>query len=226
VLRSASASCSRLAPLAEDSRGGVAVASRSCSAGPGQGAVLARSLVIPEEGRARRPEPDAADAEFCQLLTAALAAPPDGEGYGLEASEPLQPEVRPATESRSDVGALQPDPEEPIGDTTMPPQLRELSSNQQAPPAKPLLTPLPLGSKAADSPRSPSCHPFGAQPRSEVTPRSMSCETREEAEAVKASALSPRPRKPRMAKRKDFQQVMEERRRLLDARGVVKIERP
>jgi len=52
----------------------------------------------------------------------------------------------------------------------------------------------------------------------------MSCETREEApEASSASATSPRTRKPRMVKRRDFEQVMKERRRLLEAHSAVMV---
>eukprot|EP00439_Symbiodinium_sp_Y106_P032143 s834_g3.t2 len=194
ALRSASASCSRLAPLAEDMWAGPPPgASRSCSEGP-QGAVLARSLVIPEEGRPLRLEPSDADDEFCKLLTAALAAPTESEGYGLEASPPPTPAptapptppARPApptlpapacpgvAEAKPDSDGTQ---ERETREVTMPLELRQPQSRPQL-----TLLPLPGCAKTAAEPpqRSPSCHPFGAKPSSEVTPRSMSCETREE----------------------------------------------
>jgi len=238
ALRSASASCSRLAPLAEDMWAGPPPgASRSCSEGP-QGAVLARSLVIPEEGRPLRLEPSDADDEFCKLLTAALAAPTESEGYGLEASPPPTPAppapptppARPApptlpapacpgvAEAKPDSDGTQ---ERETREVTMPLELRQPQSRPQL-----TLLPLPGCAKTAAEPpqRSPSCHPFGAKPSSEVTPRSMSCETREEApEASSASATSPRTRKPRMVKRRDFEQVMKERRRLLEAHSAVMV---
>ncbi|CAE7315833.1 eff [Symbiodinium natans] len=227
AMRSASASCTRLAPLAEDARAGAPPsAGRSCSEGPAPGAVLARSLAIPEEGRVLRLEPSDADDEFCKLLTAALAAPRDAEGYGLEASPPPTPVPGPHICSDADAakGAEPDDDKEPDGEVTMPPELRQPSQS------RPQLTLLPLpgcAKPAAEPPqRSPSCHPFGAKPSSEATPRSMSCETREAAEeAPSAVTRSPRARKPRTVKRRDFEQVMKERRRLLDAHSAVTVPR-
>eukprot|EP00435_Cladocopium_sp_Y103_P029738 s36_g7.t1 len=182
--------------------------------------VLAQSLVIPEGGpSARSAEPE--DAEFCRMLEAALN---NKEGYGLvedslrEDPVPFEDVPRPAS-APGTAG-----PTATLGVNTARPEEKVLVPGLESPPSTPIkstsgtLTPLPLPSSRGESPGRTLTHPFG--PAEGATPRSAAeCETSE--------AAKPRVKSPRrvVLRKKDFAQIMAERRKLEESQTVVRVNR-
>lgn len=171
--------------------------------------VLAQSLAIPE-GCGREPEVcercvgEGADEEFCQILAAALAS---HDGYGLveeqKADSSAPEELVPGS-----ITVCHSTPSPRRCEEHSVPGLESPPSSPSKSPASGMLTPLPLPPSRGESPTVVlGSHPFGP----EATPRSVSQETR-------AAEVKPRVKSPkRIARRKDFAQVMAERRRLEEA---------